>query len=81
MACTSEPVRLQFPILSLNQGLRQRCLAPDGRPPDTFYRDVHEGGLPDYAFVEPRLFLNNNDEHPPGTVAAGRVATAFSWWR
>ena len=24
------PVRLEFPILSLNQGLRQRCVAPDG---------------------------------------------------
>ena len=27
-----EPVRLEFPILSLNPGLRQRCMAPDVWP-------------------------------------------------
>ena len=28
----SERVRLEFPILSLNPGLRQRCVAPDVGP-------------------------------------------------
>ena len=27
-----DPVRLEFPILSLNPGLRQRCMAPDVWP-------------------------------------------------
>ena len=31
------PVRLEFPILSLNPGLRQRCVAPGVWPPPTRY--------------------------------------------
>jgi phospholipase C len=31
----------------------------------TFYSDVANGTLPDYAFVEPRMIFNNNDYHPP----------------
>lgn len=31
-----------------------------------FYRDVEEGTLPDYAFIEPRLLYDHNDMHPPG---------------
>jgi len=31
-----------------------------------FYKDVEEGTLPDYAFVEPRLLYDHNDMHPPG---------------
>jgi phospholipase C len=36
---------------------------------DRFYRDVANGKLPSYAFVEPRLMLNHNDQHPPVQVA------------
>ena len=36
------PVRLEFPILSLNPGLRQRCVAPD-----VWGRRVAGGGHPD----------------------------------
>lgn len=32
---------------------------------ETFYQHVAEGKLPNYAFVEPRLFLEQNSEHPP----------------
>ena len=32
---------------------------------DDFRRDARRGKLPDYAFIEPRLFFNHNDEHPP----------------
>ncbi len=31
------PVRLEFPILSLNPGLRQRCVVPGVWPPPTRY--------------------------------------------
>jgi phospholipase C len=31
----------------------------------TFYSDVANGTLPDYAFVEPRMIFNNSDYHPP----------------
>ena len=34
-----------------------------------FYKDVEEGTLPDYAFVEPRLLYDHNDMHPPGGPA------------
>ncbi|WJL95487.1 alkaline phosphatase family protein [Microbacterium sp. ET2] len=30
-----------------------------------FYRDVENGTLPAYAFIEPRLTYNHNDFHPP----------------
>lgn len=30
-----------------------------------FYEDVATGKLPRYTFIEPRLFLNHNDMHPP----------------
>ncbi|PJJ63556.1 alkaline phosphatase family protein [Compostimonas suwonensis] len=36
---------------------------------DRFYKDVEEGTLPAYAFIEPRLVYNHNDMHPP----VGRV--------
>lgn len=32
---------------------------------DRFSIDCGEGDLPDYTFIEPRLFLNHNDMHPP----------------
>lgn len=39
-----------------------------------FYRDVANGNLPAYSFVEPRMIFNHNDMHPPyGTPAAGEV--------
>lgn len=30
-----------------------------------FYRDVREGNLPAYSFIEPRMIFNHNDMHPP----------------
>lgn len=30
-----------------------------------FWKDVEAGTLPAYSFIEPRLFFNNNDMHPP----------------
>lgn len=35
---------------------------------DVFYEDVENGTLPSYAFVEPRLFREHNDMHPPGDL-------------
>ncbi|HEY6074362.1 MAG TPA: alkaline phosphatase family protein, partial [Anaerolineales bacterium] len=32
---------------------------------DEFFKDAREGTLPSYAFVEPRLVVNHNDQHPP----------------
>jgi phospholipase C len=37
-----------------------------------FFEDAKTGNLPHYAFIEPRLFVNNNDMHPP-TKVFGRV--------
>ncbi|HEY1325425.1 MAG TPA: alkaline phosphatase family protein [Casimicrobiaceae bacterium] len=34
-----------------------------------FYRDVADGTLPAYAFVEPRMLYNNNDYHPPAPLS------------
>lgn len=38
---------------------------PRIRSMQRFYRDVAAGKLPRYTFIEPRLFLNHNDMHPP----------------
>lgn len=32
---------------------------------EQFYQDAAAGTLPSYAFIEPRLLLNHNDQHPP----------------
>lgn len=34
-------------------------------PMETFFEHVAEGELPSFAFVEPRLFLDENSAHPP----------------
>ena len=39
----------------------------------TFYADVANGTLPDYAFVEPRMLFNHNDFHPPGPLVIDGV--------
>ena len=36
---------------------------------EQFYEDVSSGNLPHYSFIEPRLFINHNDMHPPIAVA------------
>jgi phospholipase C len=40
---------------------------------ETFYADVANGTLPDYAFVEPRMLVNHNDFHPPGPLVVDGV--------
>lgn len=32
---------------------------------DRFFDDAEKGTLPSYSFIEPRLFLDHNDQHPP----------------
>lgn len=32
---------------------------------DEFFKDAREGTLPSYSFIEPRLVVNHNDQHPP----------------
>jgi len=35
---------------------------------EDFDNDTESGNLPAYSFIEPRLFLNHNDQHPPITI-------------
>src|SRR5207248_4531366 len=37
-------------------------------PMERFHEDVAGGSLPRYSFIEPRLFFNHNDQHPPFTL-------------
>jgi phospholipase C len=30
-----------------------------------FFKDARDGTLPSYSFIEPRLVVNHNDQHPP----------------
>ena len=32
---------------------------------DAFFDDARNGTLPSYSFIEPRLVVNHNDQHPP----------------
>ena len=32
---------------------------------EKFYQDAAEGTLPCYSFIEPRFFVDHNDQHPP----------------
>jgi phospholipase C len=40
---------------------------------DEFYRDARTGRLPAYSFIEPRLFYNHNDAHPPIVELGSKV--------
>lgn len=35
---------------------------------DQFYDDVASGNLPSYSFIEPRMFYDHNDQHPPAVL-------------
>ena len=35
---------------------------------EDFYADVKGGSLPAYSFIEPRLIVHHNDEHPPAPL-------------
>lgn len=43
---------------------------------EQFYEDVSSGTLPHYSFIEPRLFINHNDMHPPIAVAHKSLASS-----
>eukprot|EP01080_Neovahlkampfia_damariscottae_P000514 gene514-8027_t len=42
-----------------------------------FYHDVESGSLPHYSFIEPRLFLDHNDMHPPYKFKFGKVSPSL----
>ncbi len=35
---------------------------------EAFYKQAAQGTLPEYSFIEPRLMLDNNDQHPPAGI-------------
>jgi phospholipase C len=45
---------------------------------ETFYGDVKNGTLPAYGFIEPRLFWQHNDYHPPAPLIDGTPIGATS---
>ena len=45
---------------------------------DEFYHDVRKGRLPDYSFIEPRLFFNHNDEHPPFDIPGSEHSSVLA---
>jgi phospholipase C len=50
---------------ALHRSLQARALDDNFRPFSSFRGDCEAGRLPAYAFIEPRLFVNHNDMHPP----------------
>ncbi|MGE5560146.1 MAG: alkaline phosphatase family protein [Chloroflexota bacterium] len=40
-------------------------------PMERFYRDAAAGTLPSFAFIEPRMLFDHNDQHPPYSVIPG----------
>ncbi|MBI4538385.1 MAG: hypothetical protein HY704_02580 [Gemmatimonadetes bacterium] len=56
-------------LFSLTKHLHTQLLAPRWwrhfRHMESFYRDCARGTLPRYSFIEPRLFVDHSDMHPP----------------
>ncbi len=44
---------------------------PSLRHLDDFHADAAAGKLPTYTFLEPRLLLDGNDQHPPRDIRPG----------
>jgi phospholipase C len=59
---------LHYPVLS-----KYPFAAPYFKTMQGFHADAAGGNLPDYAFIEPRLFFDDNSYHPlDGAIAAKR---------
>ncbi len=66
---------------AIHRGLQHASLDEHFRPFSRFREDCEAGRLPAYSFIEPRLFENHNDMHPPlvidpfvaSSVLAGEV--------
>jgi phospholipase C len=59
---------LHYPVLS-----KYPFAAPYFKTMRNFHADVAAGNLPDYAFIEPRLFFDDNSYHPvDGAIACKR---------
>jgi phospholipase C len=56
--------RVQFPQLWPLRDERFKHL-------DDFHEDVKSGKLPQYSFLEPRLLVDGNDQHPPRDIRLG----------
>jgi phospholipase C len=54
-----------FPLTGLVHYARlERFLDSHFNYMEQFFEDARTGNLPSYAFIEPRLFLDHNDQHP-----------------
>jgi phospholipase C len=53
---------------AIHYGRLQKFLPTNFFRMDKFYADVAEGTLPRYSFIEPRMFRNHNDAHPPAIL-------------
>jgi phospholipase C len=40
---------------------------------EQFYQDALTGRLPSYTFIQPRFWVDGNDQHPPGSVYPGET--------
>jgi phospholipase C len=53
---------------SIHPSLHSSLFDVNFSPFDTFCDDCAAGTLPEYCFIEPRLFFNHNDQHPPSVI-------------
>jgi phospholipase C len=58
--------RVQFPHLWSIRNPESHFL-----PFENFQADADDGSLPTYSFIEPRLILDGNDQHPPRDIRPG----------
>jgi phospholipase C len=58
--------RIQFPRLWTVSDARFKHL-------EDFYRDVAADNLPRYSFLEPRLLVDGNDQHPSRDIRLGEI--------
>lgn len=58
-------------VLSFTELLQPALWRFEGRhlhDMEAFYKQTATGRLPNYSFIEPRLMLDNNDQHPPAGI-------------
>lgn len=58
-----------FPVTAAIHFPRLKSYVPTNfHTMEEFFDDVNAGTLPKYSFIEPRMFYNHNDQHPPAIV-------------
>lgn len=66
-----------FPVTAAIHFPRLKTYVPTNfHTMEQFFDDVAAGNLPKYSFIEPRMFYNHNDQHPPAIVGGHTLTSS-----